>query len=160
MSRRVKVSNLIGPASLAGARPRVGPTPFSWAQAQLSEGTADTIDLEASGCRRGCPGRLSPSESAQHRSSSSLPQAWWDAAPARKAVAPNPFRANPCRCGSGPNEQVGLLLGVPTPFQPQVPKPRRCASAPPRLIDIINNYRYLSSCIDHVDIYARVDIYR
>jgi hypothetical protein len=24
---------------------------------------------------------------------------------------------------------------VPTPFQPQVPKPRHCASAPPRLIE-------------------------
>ena len=24
---------------------------------------------------------------------------------------------------------------MPTPFQPQVPKPRRCASAPPRLIE-------------------------
>ncbi len=27
---------------------------------------------------------------------------------------------------------------MPTPFQPQVPKPRRCASAPPRLIELLS----------------------
>ncbi len=37
-----------------------GRLPVSWARAQVSEGTADTVGLEASGCRRGCPGRLSP----------------------------------------------------------------------------------------------------
>ncbi len=46
--------------SLAGVRPRGGRRPVSWARAQLSEGTAGTVGLEASGCRRGCPGRLSP----------------------------------------------------------------------------------------------------
>jgi hypothetical protein len=28
---------------------------------------------------------------------------------------------------------------MPTPFQPQVPKPRHCASAPPRLIHVLND---------------------
>ncbi len=54
---------------------------------------------------------------------------------ARKAVAPDPCRVNSCRCGSRTHEQFGRCRGVPAPFQPQVPKPRQCASAPPRLIN-------------------------
>ncbi len=45
----------------------------------------------------------------------------------------------------------GRRLGVPTPFQPQVPKPRRCASAPPRLVAIVPSlwltYRMVGSSL-------------
>ena len=52
-----------------------------------------------------------------------------------RAVAPNPFRVACTVASAGPTSKFGRQSGVPTPFQPQVPKPRRCASAPPRLID-------------------------
>ncbi len=40
-------------------------------------------------------------------------------------------------------------MGVPTPFQPQVPKPRRCARAPPRLVGHIFNVRSHTECLRH-----------
>ncbi len=49
-----------------------------------------------------------------------------------QAVAPNPFRVARAVAAADPTSRFGRQSGVPTPFQPQVPKPRRCASAPRR----------------------------
>jgi hypothetical protein len=135
--------------------PHWGPAPlFSRARARRSEGPARIALLLASRCREVCPGQPSPARGPPSPSFTGPSFTGWRCALILRTglqVGPNRNCPTPrasvegqpsgswgrsresCRQGSG-SHNLERVEGSPTSVQPQVPKPRQCASTPPRLI--------------------------
>jgi hypothetical protein len=131
--------------------PHWGPAPlFSRARARRSEGPASAALLFASGCREVYPRRPSPARLSlsvfQRMAMSRILRTGLRVGPIRNGPTPRAsVQGQPtgrwgrsrelCSQGSG-SHNLERVEGSPTSVQPQVSKPRQCASTPPRLIDI------------------------